>query len=73
MLTVSLDTPIDPRRGDPNPFSFNMEADKFVYRWGPAKNFWKNVTLFLVRDITVDAGLRISRSATPEVLPPRQN
>jgi len=71
MLTATLDTPLDARRGgEPLPYSFTRESDKYVYQWRPAGNFWNNVTLFLIRDVSTDAGLRITRSVTPEVLPP---
>jgi len=74
VLTATLDTPVNlTQGGDPSPLISSIESGKYVYQWGPAENFWKNIAFHLIQEVSADSGLRISRSATPEVLSPGRN
>ena len=64
-LSASLDGPLDLRDGT-RPLSLDQAQGKNTYSWLPKPR----ITMKLQRQLAVDSGLRLSRTVTPEILPP---
>ena len=64
-LSASLDGPLDLRDGT-RPLSPDQAQGENTYSWLPKPR----ITIKLERQLAVDSGLRLSRTVTPEILPP---
>ena len=64
-LAASFDGPLDLARGD-RPLSLDQAQGKYSYSWLPAPH----ISLTLQRQLAADAGLLLSRTITPNTLPP---
>ena len=65
-LSANFDGPLDLLGVSPRPLSLDQTQGKYTYTWLPASP----IALALQRQLTADAGLRLSRTTTPKTLPP---